>query len=253
MIRSFFLLVIFVIGLAAAALWQGQMHHLRRVLPSVVPVNLPEWSDQISDAARLRAGEMDIDAGPLRPKMKLRWKAVAPNGEGLRWAIFLTGQGVALEADLLVPFWPDRILLRNGRGTVALTELGQGAGIDGMVQVDRLTGRMDHLGKTPGISGLLSATLQRVAVDGVGLGEGPLRLEMAETGEVSGTLALRGGGTAIDGLLSGARGVALGQLDVTVADVTRLPAAARGALERLGDVEGTILRLQLPVPLQYGR
>jgi hypothetical protein len=247
MIRSFFLLIVFVIGLAAAALWQGQMYHLRRVLPA----SLPAWTDQISDTARLRHGEMRIETNFLRPALTLRWQVLAPNSDGLRWALFLTGQGVDIRADLLLPFWPGQVILRNGSGTVPLDDLVDGAGIGGVVRIDRATASIAGLLDQPRPGGDLTATLQRITLDGAPLGEGPLRVELSAEGGLSGTLALRGGLTDIDGALSGTWGAVLGQLDVTVGDVTRLPAAARGALERLGELNGTTLRLSLPVPLPY--
>ena len=247
MIRSLFYLIIFIVGLAAAALWQGEMHHLRRVLPAP----LPAWTDQIDDSARLRGGEMQIKAGALRPALTLRWKAIAPNTEGLRWSLFVTGQGVDLSADLVLPVWPDQAFLRNGRGTVLLDNLVAGSGIGGVLRINRVTGRLDGLLDQMQPSGRLTATAQRITLDGARLGEGPVRVDLSTDGGISGTIALRDGVTDIDGMLSGTSGAVLGQLDVTVEDVTRLPAAARGALERLGKLDGSTLRLSLPVPLSY--
>ncbi len=251
MIRALFYLFVFILGLGFAALWQGQMHHLRYVLPGFLPTALPAWTDQIEDSARLRGGEMVIKEGALHPELTLRWTAIAPNTEGLQWMLSLTGQGVDVSADLLVPFWPDRAFLRNGRGTMLLNDLVAGSGVGGAVRINRATGRLDGLLDHPQPSGGLTATVQRITLDGARLGEGPLRIELSADGGLSGTIALRDGLTDIDGTLSASPGAAMGQLDVAVKDVTTLPAAARGALERIGEVNGNALRLSLPLPVPF--
>lgn len=244
MIRFLGLLLIFCAGLAGAAVWLGQMHHLRRA----VPEGLPAWTMGISDNSGVRQGEMTLAAQDALPPLTLGWAAKPPTAEGMRWDLRLTGEGVDVDAELLLPFWPDRALIRNGGGGVLLADL-PGSSADGLIALTGLTGQVADLWRAPQPSGILTAEARRLSAEGTSLGGGPITGAMDASGTWQIDTTLSGGVSAIEGRISGTLTDASGLLDVTVANPAALPRATRRVLSALGTTQGTALRLTLPLGL----
>jgi len=244
MIRLLGFLLIFGIGLAGAAVWYGQMHHLRRALPD----NLPVWTAEISDISGLRQGRMTRAEQGILPAISLIWTARTPTAEGLLWDLQLTGEGIDLRVELLLPYWPGKALIRNGSGTVALANL-PGSNAEGLVTLTALTGEVTDLFGTAQPRGGLRAEAKGISVDGTRLGAGPITGELDASGVWQAEAALSGGVSAINGRISGALPDAHGVLEVTIADASALPQATRRALSRFGTAQGDGLRLTLPLGL----
>lgn len=244
MIRFLGLLLIFAVGLAAAAVWYGQMHHLRRAVPDGLPV----WAAEISDTSGLRQGQMLRAAQGVLPAVLLTWTARPPTAEGLLWDVQLTGEGIDIQAELLLAYWPDKMLIRNGAGTVALAKL-PGSNAEGLVTLTALTGEVADLFGTAQPSGTLTAEAKGIAVDGTRLGAGPITGAIDASGVWQAEVALAGGVSAIDGRISGALPGTDAVLEVTIADASALPAATQQALSRFGTAQGAGLRLTLPFSL----
>ena len=71
MIRFLFWLLVFAMGLAAAVVWKGEMHHLRRA----VPEGLPDWTAPIADEAGVLQGRAVLPVAEGLPAMELLWSA----------------------------------------------------------------------------------------------------------------------------------------------------------------------------------
>lgn len=249
MIRALGLLLLFAVGLAAAALWSGQMHHLRRALPD----QLPGWSVTIADDAGLRAGQAEWPAAGNRPAIKLAWIVKAPGAEGLLWDLRATGQGIDIQSELLLPYWPVKAIIRNGSGGVDLEQWpAQSAdlALKGLINVQEMDLRLGDLFGTPTPHGTLTGAARTIAVNGADLGTGPLTAQLDEAGDWQAKLVLAGGISDAEATLSGTLSAILAQLDLFVADASALPESAARALTSLGQSDGAGLRLSLPVPLK---
>ncbi len=121
MIRLLFRLLIFALGLVIAALWFGQMHHLR----AVVPDQLPAWSLGIAENASVRRGSGIFVIGASGQGIEVTWAAKRLDQTGFHWDITANGDGLSFEGDVTLPFWPDRLLF-DSRGTVDLEVLTSG-------------------------------------------------------------------------------------------------------------------------------
>ena len=115
MIRFLLKLLIFLAGLAAAAIWFGEMRHLRQAAPD----QLPFWTGVVLDDARIPTGSAGI-ALPAGPGAELVWTDMRPGATGLTWKLDLSGDAIAVRAELLVPYWPGMATVRNGQGTLDL-------------------------------------------------------------------------------------------------------------------------------------
>ena len=135
MMRLLFRLVIFVLGLAIAALWFGQMHHLRAAATG----DLPEWSDAISDGSGIRAGEAWLGESGL-PPLVVNWQATTPTSTGFLWDIDVGGDGIVFDGTATLPFWPDRLNV-SGRGNIDLAKL-TGGGAQGIVPLRKIDGQI---------------------------------------------------------------------------------------------------------------
>jgi hypothetical protein len=110
-IRYLFYLLIFLLGLASAAVFLGEMRHLRQAAPGP----LPGWTEAIADEARVPEGRAQIALG-LLPLGSLEWDSMAARLDGLHWQLRLLGPGLAAQAVLRVPYWPQEGHLQSGRG-----------------------------------------------------------------------------------------------------------------------------------------
>ena len=249
MIRVLGLLLIFLLGLAAAGLWSGQMHHLRRAVPD----QLPGWSAVIADDAGLRNGQTEWPASGNRPTIKLTWTAKFPGADGLLWDLRVTGQGIDVQAELLLPYWPTEAIIRDPAGGIDLAQWpvqGADLALKGLINVQDLDLRLTNLFGTPTPHGTLVGAARTIAVDGADLGSGPLTAQLDEAGDWQAKLSLAGGLSAAEATLGGSLSAVLAQLDLFVADPTALPDPAARALTSLGQNDGAGLRLSLPVPLK---
>lgn len=245
MIRFLGLLLIFCLGLTGAAAWHGEMHHLRRAVPEY----LPGWSDMISDDARILHGQLDWPAHGQVPAMTLAWAAGAPGVDGLRWDLRLTGQGIDIKSELLLPYWPDRVVVRGSKGAVNLAALSDDAG-QGLVAVQALDGEVTDLLGARRATGTLTAEAKRVAVEGEDLGSGPILGRLDADGTWQANITLTGGLSDVQGTIKGAFGAGLAQLEAAIADATALPDPLRGVLEAVGTAEGDGIRINLPIVLR---
>jgi len=135
MIRLILYLVIFIIGLALAALWFGEMRHLRQAID-----DLPFWTIVIADDARVPQGEAAAPT-PLG-KVTLNWDLEGLRTDGVHWDLTMSGVSVEARADLAVPFWPQHGIFSNGKGTVSVG--GQ------LIRVTEIEGRLPLLDRSDG-------------------------------------------------------------------------------------------------------
>jgi hypothetical protein len=239
MIRFLLILPVFLGGLGAAGLWLGQMHHLRLALPD----GLPGWTDGVTDRSGARQGEMLLPAEGPRPELRLDWTARGLGAEGALWDLRLSGEGVEIGAEMVLPWWPDRVLLRDGRGTVALA--GRAEGLAGIVALTGLTAELH--GSSPGdLSGTMTAEARGIALGDAALGAGPVTGRIA-AGQWALEGALSGGLSPGTAQATGDLAARSGELVLVVEDAAALPAQARRALGALGQEEGAALRVELPL------
>ena len=242
MIRFLGLFVVFVFGLAGAMLWYGQMHQLRQAVPD----GLPAWMADISGTSSLGQGRMVRGSDGIVPELTLRWSVRTLTSEGLVWDLAVTGAGLALKADVLVPYWPDRIFIRNGSGTIALADFyGPRAG--GALMVTEFDGEVRRLSGTPSPRGRLSATANDITLDDIRLGSGPITATMDFAGSWQAGVALTGGASDMTGQVRGEFLSSNTMLDVTIADASALPESTRQALAMFGKMQGNALRLTIPI------
>ena len=168
------------------------------------------------------------------------------------WDLRLTGRGIDLEAELLLPYWPGKAIIRKGAGSVLLADLA-GPGIGGLLAVSALDGAISDLFGTPTPTATLSAEARGIAIDGTALGAGPVDGALRGTGEWQANLALTGGVSPVQGRISGALPGLAGLIEVTIAEVSALPAATRQTLSAIGVAEAGGLRLRLPLALWLWR
>lgn len=144
MIRFLLYLIVFVTGLAAAAIWLAEMRHLRQAVDT-----LPIWTAPIAADARVPAGS----ATALGPNgvVTLDWKATAPTVKGLNWALTMSGDGIEARAKLTLPFWPSQAIVSDGKGTVS--HAGQ------LIRVTAIEGQVPLLDRNNQPDGFVELTL----------------------------------------------------------------------------------------------
>ncbi|KMW59437.1 hypothetical protein AIOL_004419 [Candidatus Rhodobacter oscarellae] len=160
MIRALFYLIVFVAGLGAALAWFGEIRHLRMAFGD----DLPQWTQAINDDAGMRQGSAGI-AVPGQPEILLRWRAVAPDLDGLHWELKLSGDAIEARAELLLPWWPQDAVLRNGRGSAS-------DGVNGVLRLSNIEGKLPVLNRKSRGPGQITVTFDPES--GVPKGFGPL-------------------------------------------------------------------------------
>ena len=245
MIRLLFLIVVFVLGLAGAVVFMGQMHHLRLAVPD----RLPGWSAQIAEDAGLTRGTMELPATPHLPATVLSWRAVTPDADGWHWQLRLTGPGIALAARLTLPLWPERADIGDGSGSVDMAAIkGLPVDVAGLLTLEALTLTASPLRPAPSVSGNLRAGLTGLRIDGTDFGKGPLVASLDASGKVQADLTLQGGVSPISAKISGSWPNAGLQLDLEFADGPALPADLRAMLAAVGRPAGQGWHLSVPLP-----
>lgn len=248
MIRLLLRLLIFVAGLAGAAVWLGEMHHLRRAAAE----NLPGWTGAIAPDARVGQGQMSLPPATGLPVLTLGWSAMAPGVDGLRWGLAISGQGVDLKAVITIPFWPETVTVDQGDGGVNLGELpGLVLPLAGTIRLNGLDAQLAGLMQMPVVSGTFTATASGIGIAGTDLGGGPLTGQIDRSGAWSGALSLTAGASDATGRISGYLASGSGMLDLTITDLAGLSAASQTLLLSVGQRDGAGLRIA--IPLQYGR
>lgn len=246
MIRFLLLLVVFGLGLLAAGLWFGQMHHMR----TAVPQALPGWTEALPDDAGLRGGRMPLAGTGFLPPVEVTWEALPPDTGGLRWRVRATGDGIDLSGDLTVSFWPDTARLSGVAGTVALDRVGGGqADLDGLLVLREGAAEARGLLRSPVVSVGLSGELRGIEAGGAAFGDGPVTATIAEDGGWRAEMRLAGGASPVAGSLDGAISRRTAALDVVVARDGSLPSGFRDLLSRVGRPEGDGWRVTIDVPL----
>jgi len=245
MIRLLFLVLVFAVGLAAAVVYKGQIYHLRRAVPDL----LPGWTDRIAEDASLRSGSIRLPATAQLPETTLFWDAVAPGADGWKWQLRLTGDGIALTARATLGFWPDRAVLDDGAGTLDLSALaGLPVQTRGVATLEALSAEVTRILAAPVFSGDLTARLAGLRVEGDDFGQGPLRAVLDADGGWRADLELAGGVSPITGRISGKWPGRLVQLDMSFADGAALPDTLRGILSAVAVPAGQGWRLSASVP-----
>lgn len=135
MIRFTFNLLIFLVGLAGAAIWFGEMRHLRQAVDG-----LPLWSGLIYDNARVFEGGAALKL-PGLPRMEATWQGRLPQADGLYWDARLSGDGLEALADVSLSWWLDKVVLKGGQGTASLEPLTLGQA-EGLYRIVDLSGEI---------------------------------------------------------------------------------------------------------------
>ncbi len=243
MIRALVLILALALGAAVAVATQVRMSHLRAWLPQ----HLPAWTEAIAPEAGLLAGRMRLD--DLPPGTLLRWTWAAPGGDGLRWNAALTGPGIDLAGEVLVPFSLSNAWLRGARGTVTLEPLlPDTVALRGLIRVDSLSARAGLRTGWGQIRGEALAQVLDAFYQDVALGGGPLRAQLDPLGSWRLRLNLTGGAATAEALANGRRGQAMGGLSLTVQETETLPEGWRQILARLGKRDGTAWRIEQTMP-----
>lgn len=246
MIRFLFLVLVFVVGLVAAAVYQGRLHHLELAFPG----QLPAWTDRIAPDAGLRRGSMRVERGGVLPDLTLGWTARMPDLGGWHWRLRLTGDGVDLSADLTLAHWPDRGVVSNGTGTIDLARLAPVLSqVQGVLNLKSVEGSGTDLLQTPVFRGDLSGTLGGVRAQGADFGQGPVSGVLDTDGSWRIDLTLDGGVSPVTGEISGQGAQGLARVDFTVANGQDLPDVLRGVLSSIGQVAGGGWRVAADVPI----
>lgn len=246
MIRFLFLLIVFALGMAAAGIAFGQMHHLRQAVPD----RLPAWTAALPGDAGLRAGHVDVPAQGIWPALRLGWEAAAPGAEGPRWDVRLTGEGVDLAGVLTVGWWPDTARLDGIAGSMALEAVeAEGLDLRGLLALRGGMAEARGLMQTPLVDAELTAELRGVRAGGAEFGGGPVSATLREdlTWQVSGVLD--GGASPVAGGLRGQVPGRTAELDVIVESGQSLPTAFRSFLQQVGQAEGDGWRVVAEFPL----
>ncbi len=246
MIRFLLLMILFCLGLAGAAVWKGQMHHLRLAVPD----SLPGWTAPLPDDAGVLSGRMKLAAHRALPATELSWQAVLPTAEGMLWDLRLKGRGIDLTAELLLPWWPEKAVIRGGDGAVDLAAV-TGSVLEGLIALDGIDGEIAGLTGAQRISGTLAARARGLSLDGAALGGGPVTGQLGEDGHWSLGLQLSGGLSDGEAQIDGQLPKLSGLLTAAIADAGALPPKARRALDAVSTPEGGGLRIELP--LRWGR
>ncbi len=247
MIRGLLLLLLFVTGLAAAALFQGRMHHLRLAVPD----RLPPWTESLAADAGLRTGAMDLPARGPWPATRLTWSARMPTRAGWLWDVTLAGDGVALTGLMALAFAADSAVLSDVTGSLDIGSLAPAPlPVQGIARIEALTGVTTGLRDTPIVTGALEARVATLTLDGADFGAGPLVAYLADTGNWQAELTLGGGVSPVQATLAGDLTQSTAQLDAQFADGPALPATLRAMLAAAGQADGQGWRLAIPVPLR---
>lgn len=247
MIRGLFLLLVLLAGLAAAALFQGRMHHIRLALSD----RLPGWSDSIAADAGVRQGKMRLPSQGRWPKTEVTWTVRAPTRTGWVWDVALTGEGVSLKGQAVLAFKADRVIVSGVTGSVDLGNLADlPLPVQGVLQVTSLTGVAVDLWAQPILTGALQGQIPALRIEDQDFGSGPLTGTLDDNGQWRADLALTGGVSPISADLAGQLNASVAQLDINFADGPALPATLRAMLSAVGRAEGQgwLLSLAVPVP-----
>lgn len=246
MIRGLFLLLLFAAGLAAAAVYQGRMHHLRQALPE----RLPAWTGTVAAQAGLRRGTMDLPAQGRWPATRLGWTARMPTRAGWVWDVTLNGEGVALEGLVTLAFPVDRASLSDVTGSLDLGALAVvPVPVQGIARIEALTGTAADLRGDPVLSGALAAGIPALTLGGADFGTGPLTASLDATGAWRADLALAGGISPLQADIAGTLSGPAARLQAIFADGPALPASLRAMLAAAGQAQGQGWRLTADVPM----
>lgn len=247
MIRLAAALMGLALGLAAAALSEGRMGHLRAVAGAA----LPGWTESVAADAGLWRGRAGA-GNPGTHGAVLRWSLAGLSRDGLRWRVELTSPGARIAATAtLSPAAPETLQLADLSGNAALAPLLADASnaatqaplaSDGQVAVSGGAGRFDL---RAGTLATLEAQgrLEAVTLDGLDLGSGPARLRLRAAGDWAFTAALDDG--AAEAQVEARADSGAVELTLTMAaDAAELPEEWRA---RVG-LENGVLRATLPGP-----
>jgi hypothetical protein len=243
MIRALLVLLSVVLGLAAAVVTQGRMHHLRLALPAA----LPGWTDTVEAEAGLLSGRAALPGA--QPALVLGWEARMPVAEGLRWRVTVTGEGLALAGTLILPWSLDRAALDEGAGQVELARVTE-MPVSGLVQVNLLSGTVDDLRGTPRPALRVLGAIRGAQFEDRLLGDGPFEAQLDPLLSWRARGALSGGVAEITARLSGRLPARTAGLDLSVADGPNLPQDWRDLLSLAAErgESGWTLRQTVPLP-----
>lgn len=247
MMRALAIVLGLALGLAAAAVIDGRMAHLRLVAGD----RLPEWTAALPDETSLWRGRLPGEA------TELRWRFAGPSlsgpDYGLSWRLEAVGPGLRLEGDLLLPaaaLLPGRheARLTRMRGTVDLPglaedfEMGSGAAPgrpEGRLTVTQGGARI-ALPTLAVIELAAGGQLDGARLNGETLGSGPFLAEMGADGVWQMRVRLSGGAAPLEALVTGRLGSHQIELEMTLRDGQEelLPVAWRRALDRLDGPDG---------------
>lgn len=239
MIRALFktliLLLIFSAGLVAAAVWQGQMSHLRQVRPQ----GLPHWTDRIAPEAGLRDGRMELEATGQRPELTLQWAARWPDGAGWHWDLRLTGEGVELAGELTLGLWPSQAVITLTGGTLDLGRLAPiPAAASGIGTIETGGFRIIGLLDTPAVSGEVSGRVTGVLVAGTEFGDGSVTVALAPDGAWQADIAVSGGASPAAASARGLWPAPTAEFTLTLDDASGLPNVLKDLLASTGRPAG---------------
>jgi len=244
MIRGVFYLILLCLGLIAAAIWTGQMHHLRQLAPG----HLPDWSAGFEDTAGVRQGRFVRPASGDVPELAIAWAAKLPGADGLLWDVTVAGNGIAAQGELVLEYWPNRAHLRDGIGTADLDALSM-AGATGIVRLDSINAVIEDLLGKPSITARMGGQARGVSFAELSLGAGPVNGQLSETLDWILAAELTGGASAVTGALNGTLGSAITRLSATIDAPENLPPDMAQLLQTVGETAGTGITIEMPVPI----
>lgn len=216
MIRGVAILTGLVLGLVMAAAVELRMAHLRRI----VPEELPNWSEAVSDEARFVQGELSVSAASIADLAfsgdgSLSWELTWPDFRGPAWKLLVVAPGIRLEGRVVLPLSG----LVNRQTVVSVTRLHGRIETSALLWADRLGHTLPDgilelsLGRaifTPheGILSIVEASGQVYAArfNDQAFGEGPFDLRMAPDGGWRFSAMLSGGSGPSVLQASGVRG-----------------------------------------------
>lgn len=234
MIRALLVSVLFILGLGAAAVGFGQMHHLRLVASDA----LPEWSATVAADATLRQGSMIVPMDTPLPDLTVAWQAKAPTGSGWPWDVTVTGDGVDISAELVVSLGLSEAVITLVDGTITIAEIAPFGTARGFVEAMAGTATVTDLRGARVPQATLSASVRGLTVLGTALGDGPTTADLAETGAWAWALVLSGGVSGASAEATGVRGQDELAYTVHVDDVEAIPTALRRLLTQRGEADG---------------
>lgn len=234
MIRGLAWALALLIGLAAALVWQGQMHHLRALLPGA----LPSWTAALPDSARLVSGRMALPSDALGPGLQIGWSARLPAGRGWRWDLRLTGPGIDVAGDLALAFGGGRAVLDLTGGTLDLGRLlPVPVPVAGAAEVTGGQVRIEDLRGAPGLAGRAEARIVRLEAAGADLGGGPAEAVLESDATWRAEARLSGGATPVRAEADGTRD-GVGRYRIVFEREADLPERLRVLLAAAGHPEG---------------